>query len=100
MTTTTLSLTAAQIQRNAMEDTREYHDAWIDELSDAVRVSYLHMFMHSAMIGHWATTFNAPISDLIQNFANTPSITIPALADFPPPPIAHTVGGFARATPP
>lgn len=86
MSPSAIALTQAQIQQNEMEDTREYHDEWIDQLSNAKGAARSHTAMHGAMIGHWATTFNTSVSDLLQNFANTPSITIPMLANFPPPP--------------
>jgi len=85
MTTTTITPTLAQIRRNAMEEAREYQDEWIEELADDDGARYSRTFTHAAMISHWATMFHEPISNMIVNFAATPSIAIPAIRNLPMP---------------
>jgi len=87
MTTTTITPTLAQIQQNMLEDTRIYQEERIDELMDAQGAMYSRTFAHAAMISHWATMFHKPISNMIVNFAATPSIAIPAIRNLPPPTI-------------
>ena len=87
MTTTAVTLTATQIHHNVEEDAREYHDSQIDALSNEIGASYSWMFMHGAMVSHWAEMFHKPISVMLTNFSNTPSIAIPAVCNLPPPPI-------------
>ena len=53
---------------------------------DQLGVVYLRMFMHAAMISHWAMMFEELVSTMITNFLVTPSIAIPALANIAPPP--------------
>jgi len=79
MTTTTITPTLTQIQQNILEDTRMYQEEWIEELTDAQGAMYSRTFAHAAMISHWATMFHEPISNMIVNFAATPSIAIPVL---------------------
>jgi len=90
MTTTTAVLTPAQIWRNVMEEAREYQDEWIEELTDENGAAYSRTFMHAAMISHWATMFNEPISVMIGNFSSTPSIAIPAIRNLPMPAILES----------
>ena len=97
MTTTTVTLTAAQIRQNAMEDAHEYQDERIDELTDELGAAYSRTFMHAAMISHWANMFEEPVSAMLVNFHATPSIAIPALANIAPPPVFPLVSGSGSA---
>jgi len=56
MSTTTVTLMAAQIHQNAVEDAREYHDERIEELADTDARMYTCTFMHAAMVGSGTTT--------------------------------------------
>ena len=85
MTTTTIALTLAQIRRNVMEEAREYQDEWIEELTDKDGAVYSRMFMHAAMISHWAAMFQEPVSTMLINFSSMPSIAIPAIRNLPMP---------------
>jgi len=90
MTTTTITLTTAQIRRNAMEDARTYQDERIEELTNEDGARYMRTFTHAAMISHWATMFEELISTMITNFSAIPSIAIPAICNLPPPTISVT----------
>ena len=90
MTTTTIALTTTQIRRNAMEDARTYQDERIEELTNEDGARYTRTFTHAAMISHWATMFEEPISNMITNFSATPSIAIPAIRNLPMPMISVT----------
>jgi len=93
MTTTVVMLTAEQIRQNALEDVRDYHDERIEGLADEDARTYSRTFMHAAMISHWATLFHEPVSTMLDNFRNTPSIAIPAVRNLDPPPIFPTASG-------
>ena len=93
MTTTPVVLTAAQIRQNVMEDAREYQDERIKELTDELGAAYSRTFTHAAMISHWATMFDEPVSTMLVNFRATPSIAIPALVNIPHPPIFPLASG-------
>jgi len=90
MTTSTVVLTAAQIRRNVMEDARTYQDERIEELTNEDGAMYMRTFTHTAMISHWATMFEEPVSTMITNFSATPSIAIPAIRNLPMPTISVT----------
>jgi len=87
MTTTPVLPTAAQIRWNIMEDARDYQDQRIEELTNELGAAYSRTFTHAAMISHWATMFEEPVSTMLVNFRATPSITIPALVNVPAPPV-------------
>ena len=93
MTTTPIQLTTAQIYQNVMEDAREYQDERIEELSDKLGTAYSRMFTHAAMILHWATMFDEPVSTMLVNFCATPSIAVPALVNIAPPPVFPFASG-------
>jgi len=94
---TTVALTTEQIRQNIMEDAQEYQDEWIEELTNDLRAAYSQMFMHAAMIAHWATLFHKPVSTMLTNFSNTPSIAIPTVRNLDPPPIFPTASGSGLA---
>jgi len=93
MTTTTAALTPAQIRCNIMEEAREYQDERIEELTDEAGATYSRTFTHAAMISHWATLFDEPVSTMLVNFRDTPSIAIPAVCNLDPPPVFPTASG-------
>jgi len=93
MTTTAVALTPAQIRQNIMEDARDYQDERIERLTDENGAAYSHTFMHAAMISHWATLFHEPVSTMLVNFRDTPSIAIPAVRNLDPPPVFPTASG-------
>ena len=76
-----------------MEDAREYQDEQIDKLTNEEGAVYSHIFMHAAMISHWATLFHEPVSTMLTNFQTTPSIATPAVHNLDPPPIFPTASG-------
>jgi len=98
MTTTVVTPTLEQIHLNVMEEAREYQDEQIEELTNQDGARYSRMFMHAAMIAHWATLFREPVSTMLTNFAATPSIAIPAVCNLDPPPIFPTASGSGLAT--
>jgi len=98
MSTSAVTLSAERIRQNDLDDTREYHDERIDELSPADAQTYSQTFMHAAMISHWATLFREPVSTMLTNFRSTPSIAIPAVRNLDPPPIFPTASGSGTTT--
>jgi len=95
---TSVALTPEQIRRNIVEDAREYQDLRIEELTAEEGTAYSHVFMHAAMISHWATLFREPVSTMLTNFRSTPSIAIPAARNLDPPPIFPTASGSGATT--
>jgi len=93
MTTTPILPSAAQIRQNIMEDARDYQDQRIEELTDDLGAAYSRTFTHAAMISHWATMFEEPVSTMLVNFRATPSIAIPALVNVPAPPVFPLASG-------
>ena len=98
MSTATVTLTAAQICQNTMEDARDYHDERIEELATLDAQTYSRTFMHAAMIAHWVTLFHDTVLTMLVNFRATPSIAIPAVHDLDPPPIFPTASGSGTTT--
>ena len=93
MTTTPVLPSAERIRQNIMEDARDYQDERIEELTDERGAAYSRTFTHAAMISHWATMFDEPVSTMIVNFRATPSIAIPALVNVPAPPVFPLASG-------
>jgi len=98
MSTTAVTLTMEQIRQHAMDNVREDHDERIEELALMDAQTYSRVFMHAAMISHWATLFHEPVSTMLENFRATPSIAIPAVRNLDPPPIFPTASGSGTIT--
>lgn len=78
------NLALAQMQAQT-EASRTFHQERVVNLGDDETTAIRHAAAHGAIIGHWASLFNTPISEVLHAFSNTPSAAIPHMMQVGPP---------------